>query len=283
VSGYTVLRCRLGPGAEERLGEALLEAPVLGCEIVSPRPGHTEAVIYVEAGNSAGLALLKRALASRGLEVTLEGELEERDWLEPFRERAVAFPVGSRWWIDPDPAGGGTPPAGRIRLVIEPRMAFGSGTHESTQLVLMELEGLPVTGRRVLDVGTGSGILALASCRLGARFAAGLDIDVASVFEARRTAAEQERQAGVRFLAGTVEAIAPHARFDLVLCNMIWERMRPLLPALRRLTAPGGLAVLSGLLRSQEEPVAAELERLGLPVSRRRTLEEWLALVVTRG
>ncbi|HHQ47415.1 MAG TPA: hypothetical protein ENK19_00850, partial [Acidobacteria bacterium] len=103
------------------------------------------------------------------------------------------------------------------------------------------------------------------------------------VFEARRTAGEQDREIRASFLAGPVEAVGSKRPFDLVLCNMIWERMRPLAPGLRRLLVPAGRAVLSGLLQSQEEAVTAELRRVGLRVEARRALGEWLALVVARG
>ncbi|NOZ96033.1 MAG: methyltransferase domain-containing protein [Acidobacteria bacterium] len=280
---YLVVSCRLGAGGEESLGDALLDLPTLGCEIVPAETGGSEAKIYLSMDASWAVAALLERLAACGATAIVEGELEAEDWVRAFRERAVAFPVGATWWIDPRPGTGEPPPPGRRRLAVEPRMAFGSGSHESTRLILMELETLPVAGRRVLDVGTGSGILAVAASLLGGRPVVGLDIDLAAVFEAVQTASEQELPGSIHFLGGTVAALDPGRPFDLVLCNMIWERMRSLLPSLVRLTASGGLAVLSGLLRVQEAAVAEELSGTGFHVISSRGLGEWLGLVAAHG
>ena len=158
-------------------------------------------------------------------------------------------------------------------------MAFGAGSHESTQLVLLDLEELDPTGWSVLDVGTGTGILALAAAALGARPVVGFDLDPAAALEAARTAAEQERPVSCSFFAGTVDALAER-RFDLVLANMIWENMAPLVPQLRARLAAGGLMVLSGLLVAQEAVVGRELVSHGLRLRSRRVLGEWLGLEV---
>ncbi len=283
VSSFLLVSCRLGHDGEELLGEALLDLPTLGCEIIQEEGGGPEARIYFAPAERHAVSVLRERLASRGATAIVEGELQAEDWLQAFRERAVAFPVGTRWWVDPRVPPGEIAPTGRIRLAVEPRMAFGSGTHETTQLVLMELETLPVAGKSVLDIGTGSGILSLASSALGADPVVGLDIDLLAVFEARRTASEQDFDSRARFLAGPLEAIDPGRRFDLVLCNMIWEGMRPLLPRIFQATAPGGKAVLSGLLRVQKEAVVEELRGLGFTNVAQRELGEWLQLVVERG
>ncbi len=280
---YLVVSCHLGAGGEESLGDALLDLPALGCEIVPDETGRLGAKIYFTTEEAWAVARLLERLAAMGATAIVEGELEAEDWVRAYRERAVAFPVGATWWIDPRLGKGRTPPPGRRRLAVEPRMAFGSGSHESTRLILMELERLPVAGRRVLDVGTGSGILTVAASLLGGRPVLGLDIDLSAVFEAVRTASEQELPGPVHFLAGTVAALGPGHPFDLVLCNMIWEGMRPLLPSLVRLTAPGGRALLSGLLRVQETAVAEELAAAGFDLVSSRELGEWLGLVVTHG
>jgi len=280
--GYLVVSCRLGHDGEELLAEALMDLAVLGSEIIPEAGSAVTARIYFDSGDRQALSVLLERLVSHGATAVAEGELEAEDWLRAFRARAVAFPVGAKWWIDPKP-GGGEPPPGRTRLAVEPRMAFGSGSHETTQLVLMELERLPLSGRSLLDIGTGSGILALAASTFGATPVVGLDIDLLAVFEARRTAAEQDFDSGALFLAASLEALSPGKSFGLVLCNMIWEKMRPLLPRIFQLLAPGGVAVLSGMLAAQETPAVEELHAHGFAVTARRELGEWLALVVKRG
>jgi ribosomal protein L11 methyltransferase len=167
--------------------------------------------------------------------------------------------------------------------VVVPRSAFGSGSHESTRLVLSFLEDLELDGRRVLDVGTGSGILAVAAASLGARLVAGLDIDPAAAFVARTTLSQQERVTPVMLFAGEIDAVA-RARFDLVLCNMISGRFLPLLPRLRRLMATPGRLVLAGFLDRERDPVQKAVEGSGLEIVTVTTAGEWSGLMaVTRG
>jgi len=220
-------------------------------------------------------ALLKR----RGAEhIRIDGVAPE-DWLAGYRERARPFPVGDTWWVDPRPDSSFSPPAGRRRLVIEPRMAFGSGSHESTQLILLELEKLEVDGATILDLGTGSGILAIAAAGLGAKMVVGLDIDEDAIWVARETADVQERRVQVRYVFGSPDCLGA-VGFDIVMCNMISANMLPLLPQMQTLLAPGGVAVLSGLLAIETHDITETLSSLGLGVTGGRVLGEWGSLVV---
>jgi ribosomal protein L11 methyltransferase len=167
-------------------------------------------------------------------------------------------------------------PEGRFRLTVEPSTAFGSGSHESTQLMLMELEELPIRDATVLDVGTGSGILAIAATALGARLVMAFDVDPEAVWTARR-GARSEQQAGRMTLAvATIAAI--RGRFDNVLCNMVSGRLRELLPDLAAATEDRGRIVLSGILDDESAAVTASLRGVGLRVEGERRLGEWIAL-----
>jgi ribosomal protein L11 methyltransferase len=159
-------------------------------------------------------------------------------------------------------------------------MAFGSGSHESTQLILLELEKLGIDGATILDLGTGSGILAIAAAELGAKMVVGLDIDEDAIWVARETADLQERPARVRYVLGSPDCLAT-VGFDVVMCNMISANMLPLLPQLHVLLAPGGVAVLSGLLAIETSDITETLSSLGLEVTGGRVLGEWGSLVVT--
>jgi len=276
---YLTLRFRLPVHLEDELGAVLSEAPILGSEIVPADGGHLDVCVYLEPATPGVVGALAGDLERFGAVGIERGHLESQDWLRAWREAARPFAVGRRWWLDPRPSEPTPAPPGRIRLAVEPRMAFGAGSHESTQLVLLDLEELDPTGWSVLDVGTGTGILALAAAALGARPVVGFDLDPAAALEAARTAAEQERPVSCSFFAGTVDALAER-RFDLVLANMIWENMAPLVPQLRARLAAGGLMVLSGLLVAQEAVVGRELVSHGLRLRSRRVLGEWLGLEV---
>ena len=254
--------------------------PVLGTEIGDTHSGGVSATVFFAAGNAAAADRLRTLLTVRGVKDILIEPVVSDDWLAGYRERARPFPVGDTWWIDPRPESSFSPPAGRRRLVIEPRMAFGSGSHESTQLILLELERLEVDGATILDVGTGSGILAVAAAELGAKTVVGLDIDEDAIWVARKTADLQERVARVRYVLGSPDCLAP-VGFDIVMCNMVSTNMVPVLPQLQSLMAAGGLTVLSGLLAIETGDITETLSSLCLEVVGGRALGEWVSLVVT--
>jgi ribosomal protein L11 methyltransferase len=205
--------------------------------------------------------------------------LRPRDWLKPYRNAARPFPVGQSWWIDPHPDEPTAAPPGRVRLVLEPRSAFGSGSHESTQLILVELEAMDLEGRSVLDVGTGSGVLSLAAVARGAAPVLGIDIDPAATMVARETCGRQEWPRRPLLATAETEALAGR-EFDVVVCNIISSRLIPLLPEVRRVGRRGGEAVLSGLLVIERERVCRELVAVGLAPIAERSAGEWLALRV---
>jgi ribosomal protein L11 methyltransferase len=278
VRSYLTVTCRLQASAEEALAASLNDWPVLGCQ-VETRGAEINVAIYLDNAKVdavpeilAGLALLDAA------EVAV-GSFAERDWLEEYRKNATPLPIGRRLWVDPSPAAPTAPPDGRLHIVVEPRQAFGTGSHESTRLVLEVLEELPLAGRSVLDVGCGSGILALAALALGARRAVAFDIDGAAVFVARQTIAVQPVVRHVELFAGTSDALTSAATFDLVLANMIPAEFLPFLARLRDLVGPGGDLVLSGVMADQREVVEAELATCRMQVTAAHRADEWLALV----
>ena len=159
---YISIRCVIPADLEEELPELLAPWGVLGTEIGGRSDRGVTVTVYlagVDAGDADGVC---RLLAEQGAGDVERETLGAADWLSDFREQVRPLKVGRSWWIDPHPDRPTPAPVGRQRLVVEPRMAFGTGTHESTQAILIELEDIEVSGRQVLDVGTGSGILALA-------------------------------------------------------------------------------------------------------------------------
>lgn len=212
-------------------------------------------------------------------------EVPPADWLAPWREAAQPFPVGERLLLDPrDPdSGEASSEPGRTTLRIPARAAFGTGSHESTRLALELLEGLDLAGKRVLDVGTGTGVLAFAALRFGAARAVALDLDPAAPFHARVNARLNRLRPAL--LAGGVGALAPRpaARFDLALVNVVPEEIAADLPAIAALLVPGGDAILSGILAASGPRVVAEVGALGLAPVAVRAEEEWIAYRVRKG
>jgi ribosomal protein L11 methyltransferase len=160
-------------------------------------------------------------------------------------------------------------------------MAFGTGSHESTQLMLCELEDLDLEGQAVLDVGCGSGILCLAALSRGAGSAMGLDIDPQSVWVARQIAMQQERPLKPAYVIASLAAFGGGG-FDLVLCNMIAERFLPLLKAIRRLARKGATVIFSGILELQRAEVLRALAANGLQLVGERQLADWLSITARR-
>lgn len=281
MRSYLTLCCRLPSDREDALTQVLESWPVLGCQVEDARPDIL-VTVFMDTGHADDLPRLSGELLLLGAREVVSGPFADRDWLAEYREHARPVAIGERFWIDPNPAAPTPPPQGRHHLLIEPRRAFGTGSHESTRLVLEVLEQLDVRGTRVLDVGCGSGILALAACALGARSAAGFDIDSEAVFVARQTVRCQPVAMPVVLFAGSVASLGWRARFEVILANLIPAEFSPFLAELAALLTPDGTLVLSGLMLDQRLVVESELEAVGLAVQGHIEQEEWVALLCRR-
>jgi ribosomal protein L11 methyltransferase len=263
--------------AEESLAGALSHHAILGVEFRQLDAGLTRVEVWVVNHDHRLAESLKGVLLSLGAnEVDLELRSDE-NWAATWKDHLNAFVVGRRWWVDPDSDSAAAAPEGRHRLAVVPQAAFGSGTHESTQLVLMELEEIDCRHRAVLDLGTGSGILAVASDRLGAARAVGLDIDPIAAWEAMATADRQDWICRPLIILGSLDCLGAVV-FDVVLCNMITSQFKPLLGEVARLLSRNGVAVFSGILSSERAEVEAALVENGLNPVAGRTLGDWVSI-----
>ncbi len=204
----------------------------------------------------------------------------EKDWLREWRQRLKPFPVGARWWINP---GAGPSPAAvqnRIPIWLEPQMAFGSGTHESTQLCLEVLETLPLTGTTVLDIGTGSGILAIAAAKLGAECILACDIDPVAVQVAKSNFSRNRVDQPIRLFTGEVEALGRRG-FDVILANLEGNLIDQKLKHFGQHLKPEGRLVLSGLLGRDAIRIRRSARIRNLPLTLLEDLAkgEWRCLV----
>ncbi len=202
-------------------------------------------------------------------------ELADEDWLGEWKKSWQPVAVGARFIIAP-PWSEIHDAEGRFVIRIEPGMAFGTGTHETTRLCLTAIEK-HFDGESFLDVGTGTGILAIAAAKLfpTARIEA-CDTDADAVHIARENA--RLNGVSIAFDVGTIDESST-ASSDCVCANLSLDTILPLLPAL--LSASCGRLILSGLLESQIEPVVTRLRELGISEPSDITEEgEWVCLVV---
>jgi ribosomal protein L11 methyltransferase len=208
------------------------------------------------------------ALVERFAPVSWRQE-EQCDWVAVSRTNWEPLPVGERFLLVPewrdDPA-----PEGRFRIVVNPGMAFGTGIHETTQLCIEAVETYVRPGMAVLDVGTGSGILAQVAGLLGASPVWASDIDPVAVEIARA-------KAGPNLFIGSVDAVRSGSA-DVIAANISPEAIALLAPDLLRCLAPRGTALLSGFERHEIRAVQAELERHGGAIRETRYKGNWVLL-----
>jgi len=258
-------------GDEALLGLLLLHEP-LGFESAG-----RDLVAFFRDARAARAA--GDALRTRSVRHELTTDIPEGDPLEAWRAASRPFPVGGRFWLSPGDDDTPAPP-GRILLRVPASRAFGTGSHASTRLALAALEDEGLEDRSVLDVGTGSGVLALAAAALGARTAVGLDIDADAVFVARENARRHAFGARVRLYAGPLSACA--GKFDVVVANMLAGEILPEAAGLKARAARRGRLVLSGVTRDREAAVLARVRTGRWQLSGRRTEDEWISLSLER-
>lgn len=209
--------------------------------------------------------------------------VHEADWAEAWKTFFPVLRVGRRLVIRPTWRRHHARP-GDVVLALDPGMAFGTGLHPTTRLCLAALEPLADDGRlaeaAVLDVGCGSGILAIAALRLGAASALGVDTDPIAV-ESTLANARRNRLAR-RLHARTGSLPSGDGPFDVVLANLIAGVLVPLAPALRDELRPGGTLVASGIFVDRESDIGGAFASAGLRVIDRWVEGEWIALVARR-
>jgi ribosomal protein L11 methyltransferase len=206
--------------------------------------------------------------------------VDDASWAEAWKAHFKPLRVGRRFVVKPtwetwDPA------PGDLVLELDPEMAFGSGAHPTTQLCLRLLEQHLQPGARVLDWGTGSGILALAAARLGAAEVLAVDLDPL----AARTAAANAARNGadvVRTATASIEALPADAGFDWVVANIVADPLIAGAVEVAGRLRPGGRALLSGIIDSREADVRAAFESAGLTLLETAADQEWRALLWRR-
>jgi len=212
--------------------------------------------------------------------------LPDQDWIKQSQEGLAPVRAGRFFLYGAHDAG--AVPSGVIPIRIEAGLAFGTGRHETTALCLQALSRLAKQRRfdHVLDLGCGTGVLAMAAAKLWRQIVLATDIDPIAVEVARENARANRVAPLVRAAAAdglTHPAIARMAPFDLILANILAAPLAQLAPALCAAIAPRGIAVLSGLLRNQENFVLSFYRAQGLKLREALRDGPWSALVLERG
>ena len=280
----------------EALADALLDAGALSASIEDADAGTPEetpqfgepgsittpgwersrVIALLEAGTDAS-ELIAVCAASAGLSETpayLEEEIAEQTWVQLTQSQFQPIRVSERLWIVP--SWHEAPDPNALVLVLDPGMAFGTGSHPTTRLCLEWLERIVVPGTAILDYGCGSGILAIAAAKLGATEVLGVDIDLQAVNAAKNNAVRNDVNA---HFGDSALPIA--GQFDIVVANILANPLKALAPAITAHVRSGGRLALSGILAEQaEELIAIYAPYILLDIA--DTREGWVCLAGTK-
>ena len=236
--------------------------------------------LYLEPGAQPAetLAVVQARMEAAGIAYTVETEgIEQEDWQNGWRKYYHPLEIGRRLAVVPSWQEYDTD---RVKLLLDPGLAFGTGGHETTSLCLEALDELVQGGERMLDIGTGSGILAIAALKLGAASAEGVDIDPVAV----RTAVENAalNQVEDRF-SGLVGDLSDQARgtYQIITANIVANAIISLSPAVPGLLAEGGHFIASGIIDTRADEVEEALRAAGLTVAARKEKRGWVCFVCT--
>ncbi|MDB5979518.1 MAG: prmA 1 [Pseudomonas sp.] len=262
------VRLAISPEQAETYEDALLEVgavsvtfmdaedqPIFEPELnTTPLWSHTHLLALFEADTDASQVLAHlQLLTGTDLPEHMSEVIEDQDWERSWMDNFQPMRFGQRLWIVPSWHAAPEPDA--VNLLLDPGLAFGTGTHPTTALCLEWLDGQDLKDCNVLDFGCGSGILAIAALLLGARHAVGTDIDFQAL-DASRDNADRNNIAADRFPLYLPEAL-PQEPADVLVANILAGPLVALAPTLISLVKPGGRLALSGILAEQGEEVAA--------------------------
>ena len=240
--------------------------------------------LYLEDSDTASLARLTTLIEEKQLSMTVEA-MPETDWENSWQEHYPAVEVGQNlivlpYWLAE------TDKSGRLPVILDPGLTFGTGAHPSTQMVMEAMEQLVTPHSHCLDLGSGSGILSIAALRLGAETAIGVDIDPKAEDIARENAAYNGFSMPA-FCACTGDVTKDKAlmsrlaagEYDLVLVNIVADVIIHLAPVLPRFLRSHSTLICSGILDSRLSDVVAALQQAGLTVTQTKSKEDWRCVI----
>lgn len=261
-------------------------------DLAKQMEGLSQIRLYLEDGPGAmdavsdlktQMALLKQQYPKvdlGSLEIGL-ANLKDEDWENNWKQYYQPLPIGKRLlvvpqWLSPEN------PEGRLPILLDPGMIFGTGAHASTQMCMIAMENLIHGGERVIDLGSGSGILSITALLLGAATATGVDIDPKAEDIARENAAINDLHAD-RFTAVTGDVIGDRTMmerlaqggYDLVLANIVADVIIPLSQVVPHFLRKDGVFICSGILDQRLDEVRAAIEGASLRIDAVNTMEDW--------
>lgn len=280
----------------EALSDALIDRGALSVDVTDAAAGTArERPLFAEPGSAPVLnwpvnrvvalfpqgasvaEIVPEALRAVSLPATTPygmDRIDDQDWVRLTQAQFTPQQITQRLWVVP--TWHEIVDARAINIRLDPGLAFGTGTHPTTQLCLRWLEATLTPDTTVIDYGCGSGILAIAALKLGAARAVGVDIDEQALLAARHNA--QQNQADVAFMAAADEL---NMQANVVVANILANPLTVLAPLLARLSVPGGALALSGILAPQAEEVR-DAYRPWFDTQVAQTEDEWVLLTGTR-
>lgn len=259
-------------------------------ELSAAMVGRSRITFYLEAGEGGfakmgevrvALEQLKSARQDCGTLLMSMQTMEDADWENSWKQYYKPMEIGQRLIVIPQWEQ--ADPNGRVPLILEPGLTFGTGSHATTRLCLTALEQSVHGGERVLDLGCGSGILSIAALKLGAASALAVDIDDKCLDVAYENAALNGiGKDTYTVLAGDILTDKPLQEkigtgYDVAVANIVADVIIALAPAVRPLLVPGGLFLCSGIIDDRAEEVADKLRTAGLEILETHSSEGWFA------
>lgn len=276
---WIAISLRIKPEFAEILGEALISRGSAG--VWEPEPGVLTAYFPLQTDPRAVRAMIEEVGLSVTEGVVSLSDVPDQDWIATWKASVTPLRVTTRLTIVPSWRAYQAGPGERV-VILDPEMAFGTGHHETTRMCLELIDERLQRGDRptVFDLGTGSGILAIAAAKLGAGLVTARDIDpLACETATRNTSANAVSD---RVSVGLPDRAAQLGMFDVVVANLTADDLIALMSEIAGLVAPTGEAILSGILLVREGSVMESLAAHGLGVGERRTAGEWVTLVARR-
>jgi ribosomal protein L11 methyltransferase len=235
--------------------------------------------LYTESVHDQAVVILDTVFNAPDA-VTSRTELVERNWNEEWEKTIQPIWVTDTLVIAPTWSPVDATP-GRIVLVIDPKMSFGTGYHETTRLMLRMMQDHIPPDSAVLDVGTGTGVLAIAAVKLGARHAIGVDIDEWSADNGNENIERNRLEGKVDIRIGSLDVVSEPV-FDVILANIIRSTILELLPAMLGKLTPNGTLFLSGLMLDDQSPIEEALRAQSCIVTGVLRENEWIGMMAQK-
>lgn len=263
--------------------ETIAHIDLIDEELVNKNRDNAIVHIYIsnEENANEAVAYLKERLSAESVDFSVvKNTVDDEDWNENWKKNFKAFEVGNKLAVCPSWETYENRDNRKV-ISLDPGAAFGTGAHATTYLCLSMLEDLVNDKTSLLDIGTGSGILAVAACLLGARNAVGVDIDELAVETAKKNAAANGADKKTRFLSGDL-ADKIDGKYDIVCANIVADVVMRLFDSVKDFMTDEGYLLVSGIIDLRADEVEKSAAEHGLKIIKAPTREEWHAYLLKK-